>query len=186
MHAADLPIPPDHRILFFKRDRELFGFLSNYYDAPITIDGEQWRSSELYYQAQKSHAPEYREAIRNAKNSDHAKGLGSDPSRSRKARKRSWFQGRLDALRTDWHDVKLNVMEKAVRAKFQQNPELRALLLATGESEIVEDSAHDLFWGMGRNGQGENQMGRLLMKVRQVIRDLTLANPEDHGTPGCS
>jgi N-glycosidase YbiA len=166
-----LPIPDDGRILFFKRDREIFGFLSNYYDAPITIDGEAWRSTEFYYQAQKSHDPEYREVVRNAKSADHAKGIGSDPRRSKKARKRSWFHGRHDALRTDWHDVKLTVMETAVRAKFHLNPQLQALLLATGDAELVEDSAHDPFWGVGRDGRGENRMGRLLMKVRQELRD---------------
>ena len=171
MPDLQLPIPDDNRILFFKRDRELFGFLSNYHDAPVTIDGEVWRSTEFYYQAQKSHDPEYREAIRNAKNSDHAKGIGSDPSRSKKARKRSWFHGRLQALRTDWHDVKWTVMETAVRAKFFQNHDLQALLLATGDAEIVEDSTHDPVWGIGRDGRGENRMGRLLMKVRQELRD---------------
>ena len=29
-----LPIPDDNRILFYNRDREIFGFLSNYYEAP--------------------------------------------------------------------------------------------------------------------------------------------------------
>src|ERR1700676_3881494 len=142
-----LPIPDDGRILFFKRDREIFGFLSNYHDAPVAIDGENWRSTEFYYQAQKSHDPEYRQAIRNAKSADHAKGIGSDPRRSRKARKRSWFHGRLEAWRIDWNDVKLAVMETAVRAKFSLNPDLQAMLLATGEAELVEDSTHDPFWG---------------------------------------
>ena len=171
MQELQLPMPDDNRILFFKRDREIFGFLSNYYDAPISIEGEAWRSTEFYYQAQKSHDPEYREAIRNATSADHAKGIGSDPRRSKKARKRSWFTGRLDALRTDWHEVKWSVMETAVRAKFQLNQQLQALLLRTGEAEIVEDSTHDPFWGVGRDGRGENRMGRLLMQVRQEIRD---------------
>jgi ribA/ribD-fused uncharacterized protein len=163
-------IPPDNRILFFKRDRAAFEFLSNYFDAPVTIDGETWRSVEYYYQAQKSHDPAYRDAIRAATSSDHAKGIGSDPTRSRKSRKRSWFNGRLELLRADWHEVKLAIMERAVRAKFSQNPDLRALLLATGSAEIVEDSTHDPLWGLGRNGQGENRLGRLLMQVREELR----------------
>src|SRR5262249_37584722 len=142
-----------------ERDREVFEFLSNYYEAPITIDGEVWRSTEFYYQAQKSHDPEYHAAIRAAKNSDHAKELGSDPTRSRKSRKRSWFHGHLEAMRADWHDVKLMVMERALAAKFQQHADLRAKLLATGDAEIIEDSTHDPFWGLGRNGQGQNWMG---------------------------
>jgi len=164
-------IPDDNRILFFKRDRNAFGFLSNYHDAPITIDGEVWRSTEFFYQAQKSANSEYRDAIRLATSADHAKGIGADPQRSKKARKRSWFHGRLDQWRTDWHEAKLAVMETAVRAKFGQNPELRAMLLATGDAVIIEDSSHDPFWGIGRDGKGENWMGRVLMKVRQELRE---------------
>lgn len=171
MADGRLPIPADNRILFFNRDRELFGFLSNYHDAPIAIDGEAWQSTEFYYQAQKSHDPDYRDAVRKAKSADHAKGIGSDPGRSRKARKRSWFHGRREAMRLDWHDVKMAVMETAVRAKFTQNQELRALLLDTADAEIIEDSTHDPFWGIGRDGQGENRMGRLLMQMRQELRD---------------
>lgn len=170
MTEEPLPIPPDNRILFFDRDRELFGFLSNYTEAPVTIEGELWRSTEFYYQAQKSENLEYREAIRNAKNSDHAKGIGSDPTRSRKSRKRSWFKGRVDQMRADWHDIKLSLMVTAVRAKFGQNADLRAKLLATGDAEIVEDSTHDPFWGIGRNGDGPNWMGRVLMQVREELR----------------
>lgn len=170
MPTMPLPIPADNRILFFKRDRETFGFLSNYHDAPIHIDGEVWRSTEFYYQAQKSHDPAFREAIRNAKSSDHAKGIGSDPRRSRKARKRSWFNGRLDAMRTDWDDVKVGLMDSALRAKFGQNLDLQGMLLATGDAELIEDSTHDPFWGIGRDGQGANWLGRLLMKVRQELR----------------
>jgi ribA/ribD-fused uncharacterized protein len=165
-----LPIPDDGRVLFFKRDREQFGFLSNYHDAPIVIDGETWRSTEFYYQAQKSVDPEYREAIRNATSSDHAKGIGSDPRRSRKSRKRSWFQGRLEKMRADWDDIKLSVMRQAVAAKFGQNADLRAKLLATGDAEIIEDSTHDDFWGLGRDGAGTNWMGRLLMQLREALR----------------
>jgi ribA/ribD-fused uncharacterized protein len=165
-----LPIPDDGRILFFKRDREQFGFLSNYHEAAIVVDGETWRSTEFYYQAQKSDDAEYREAIRNATSADHAKGIGSDPRRSRKSRKRSWFNGRLDKMRPDWNDVKLDVMRRAVAAKFGQNPNLQAQLLATGDAEIIEDSNFDDFWGLGRDGAGTNWMGRVLMQLREELR----------------
>jgi N-glycosidase YbiA len=163
-------VPGDNRILFFRRDRDLFGFLSNFHVAPITIDGEVWRSTEFYYQAQKSDNPEYRDAIRNAKTAGHAKGLASAPARSRKTRKRSWFRDRIDQCRPDWNSVKLSIMEKAVRTKFGQHPDLLEMLLATCDAEIIEDSPYDQFWGIGRDGKGDNWMGRTLMKVREELR----------------
>ena len=75
-------------------------------------------------------------------------------------------------------------METAVRAKFSLNQQLQALLLATGEAELIEDSAHDPFWGIGRDGRGENRMGRLLMKVRQEIRDLSIPANDPRRTSG--
>ena len=174
METTPLPIPSDHRILFFERDREAFGFLSNYHEAVVTLDGELWRSTEFYYQAQKSNESEYRAAIKNAKNAGHAKGLGTDPSRSKKSRKRSWFNGRPEMMRADWHDVKLAIMEKAVRAKFGQNLDLGQMLEATDDAEIIEDSRYDSFWGIGPNDLGENWMGRILVKIRQELRDIIL------------
>jgi hypothetical protein len=60
------PIPADNRILYFERDRELFGFLSHFQPAPILLDGEPWPTVERWYQAQKSDDPAYRAAIRAA------------------------------------------------------------------------------------------------------------------------
>ena len=165
-----LPIPEDGRILFFERDRAQFGFLSNFHDAAIELDGETWRSTEFYYQAQKSDDAEYRDAIRNAKSPGHAKGLASDPLRSKKAGKRSWFCGRPEKMRPDWGDVKLSIMQRALVAKFGQNEDLKATLSATGDAEIVEDSNFDDFWGIGRDGNGKNSLGRLLMQIREELR----------------
>src|ERR1041384_6842230 len=106
MNLETLVIPADGRILFFKRDRAIFGFLSNFYDAPVELDGEVWRSTEFYYQAQKSFDSEYRDAIRAATSPAQAKALATDPARSARARKRSWFAGREEKMRSDWHEAK--------------------------------------------------------------------------------
>ena len=164
-------IPEDGRILFFKRDRGDFGFLSNFHDAPVLMDGELWRSTEFYYQTQKSHSSDYRDAIRQASGASHAKALGTDPRHSQKAMKRSWFKDRTELLRSDWNDVKLEIMRAAALAKFTQNLDLQAMLLATADAEIIEDSTHDPFWGIGTDGQGPNWMGRILMEVRSAFRE---------------
>jgi hypothetical protein len=61
-----LVIPADNRILYFARDRGMFGFLSHFHPAPILLDGEVWPTVEHYYQAQKLFDPAYRQAIRDA------------------------------------------------------------------------------------------------------------------------
>lgn len=171
------PIPPDGRILFFRRDRPDFGFLSHFHAAPITLDGERWPTVEHYYQFHKSFDPRYRQAIRDCATPGEAKQLSACPDPSRKAAARkSWFLTNGEWPRDDWMVVKRDIMRRADRAKYDQHPDLAARLLATGDAEIVEDSPHDDFWGIGRDGAGANWAGRILMEVRAALR-ADLASP---------
>ena len=58
-----------------------------------------------------------------------------------------------------------------VEARFRQHDELRALLLATGDATLVEHTEQDDFWGDGGDGSGQNQLGRVLMAVRDALRE---------------
>lgn len=62
-------------------------------------------------------------------------------------------------------------MLAALRAKFLQHAGPAAMLLATGDAGLVEGSPHDLFWGAGFYGGGQNQLGRLLMQVRGELQE---------------
>jgi ribA/ribD-fused uncharacterized protein len=64
-------------------------------------------------------------------------------------------------------------MFKAVLCKFQTHEDLRAILLATGEEEIVEKTTHDYYWGCGTEGTGKNMLGITLVRVRDVLREQT-------------
>ena len=164
------PVPPDHRILYFERDRALFGFMSHFQWAPIELDGETWPTVEHWYQTQKSPDPAYRAAIRAALAPGMAKRLAASPWAPRRVSAQSWFR-RNDALpRADWAEVKLDLMRRADLAKFTQNPPLGEALLATGEAELIEDSPLDAFWGIGPDGAGQNWAGRVLMEVRAALR----------------
>jgi predicted NAD-dependent protein-ADP-ribosyltransferase YbiA (DUF1768 family) len=45
-------------------------------------------------------------------------------------------------------------MLDALRAKFTQYEELKAVLLGTGEAVLVEHTANDSYWGDGGTGAG--------------------------------
>ncbi len=72
--------------------------------------------------------------------------------------------------RADWQEVKEGVMLEALRAKFTQHEELKAILLGTGEATLVEHTANDSYWGDGGDGSGKNRLGVLLMQVREELR----------------
>ena len=61
-------------------------------------------------------------------------------------------------------------MERSVRRKFELYPDRRALLLATGEEELAEAAPTDYYWGIGRDGNGQNKLGLLLMRLRAELR----------------
>jgi len=91
-----------------------------------------------------------------------------DPSEAKK-------RGRKVALRHDWDEIKLDVMEEVVRYKFDQ-PLLRQLLLATGDEELVEGNTWgDDYWGkvwdkVQNAWVGSNHLGLILMKIREELR----------------
>jgi len=61
-------------------------------------------------------------------------------------------------------------MLDALRAKFTQHADLRTLLLATGDAQLVEHTTNDSYWGDGGDGSGKNRLGQLLMRLRDELR----------------
>ena len=77
--------------------------------------------------------------------------------------------GKIVKVRRDWDDVKLDVMLWGVREKFKHT-DLKDLLLSTGDEELVEGNTwNDTYWGICR-GEGQNNLGKILMKVRMELR----------------
>ena len=74
-------------------------------------------------------------------------------------------------LRRDWESVKDDIMREAVRQKFTEHEDIRAVLLATGDEELVEKTSGDYYWGCGTDGTGKNMLGQILMEVRAELRD---------------
>lgn len=142
------------RIRFY-RVNEPYGEFSNFSAHPFELKGKTWPTSEHYFQAQKFAGTEHEEAIRLAKSPMVAARMGRDRERP---------------LRADWEMVKDEIMREALRAKFQQHPALRGLLLKTGEAELIEHTANDQYWADGGDGTGRNRLGQLLMELRAELK----------------
>ncbi len=72
----------------------------------------------------------------------------------------------------NWNRRRAHIMLTVVRAKFAV-PDLRELLLSTGDRILAEDSPRDFVWGCrDRKGgyTGQNLLGRALMRVRDEAR----------------
>jgi ribA/ribD-fused uncharacterized protein len=142
-------------IKFYSTSAE-YGCFSNFSPHPIALGEKMWPTSEHYFQAQKFVGTADQEAIRSADSPMIAARMG----RSRKR-----------PLRDDWESVKDQVMHDAVLAKFTQHPDLREVLLDTGDAQIVEHTTNDNYWGDGGDGSGKNTLGQILMRVREALRN---------------
>lgn len=78
-----------------------------------------------------------------------------------------------------WKKYARRLVYRGIYSKFNQNPELKALLLSTGDKILVEASPYDHVWGIGvhfdkvtlNNWQGQNWLGQILMRVRKDLRE---------------
>jgi ribA/ribD-fused uncharacterized protein len=169
------PVPVDGKILFFRRDRNDFGFLSNFYPSPFVLDGFSWPHVEAFYQVQKSDNWLYREYVLKKNSPVWAKHAGDSHIGDCRIAKKSWFRKHPEDLKPNWDQIKIQEMQRAVREKFYQNNHLQRALLQTRDLTLIEDSEKDAFWGWGKAGEGENTLGKILMDVRKELVDLSRA-----------
>ena len=163
---ADAPHSAGPRpAVFFWKDNEENGYLSNWYRRKFVIDDFEYLHVEQYMMAQKAklfHDSARYTAILRATTPRECKSLGKlvTPFDSR-----------------TWNAAKFNIVKEGNRAKFEQNPDLKKMLLATGNAILAEASPKDPIWGIGLDAQtaaltdlsewpGQNLLGRALMELR--------------------
>jgi len=129
-----------------------YKWLSNFGASEFRIGIKRYETNEHYYQAEK--------ALDEAEH-EHVRTAGT-PGRAKR-------RGQKVKLREDWEQIKLSVMEEGLRRKFLI-PELREKLMATGHQHLMEGNDWgDSYWGVC-DGEGLNHLGRLLMDIREEIR----------------
>lgn len=116
----------------------------------------EWPSVEHYFQAMKFEDADYREKIRLAEHPKKARKLG---------------RTRLKKIRKDWKKIKNVIMTRGLYTKCHSHPEVSAKLLETANRKLIENSQYDYYWGCGRDRRGENTYGKLLMNVREKLRE---------------
>jgi ribA/ribD-fused uncharacterized protein len=144
------------RILFYGIKND-YGCFSNFYPSPIELEGKTWPTVEHYFQAKKFEGTPMEEKIRNAETPKEAKRLGRSNSV-------------LYKKRDDWETIRNDFMLTACLAKFTQHINLKKELMRTGDAELVENAATDYYWGCGKDGTGENKLGKILMEVREQLK----------------
>jgi ribA/ribD-fused uncharacterized protein len=155
--ASPPAIPAGTEVIKFYSKIPEYREFSSYYPVDLMLDGLRYRSAEHYFQAMKfPDHPEYQEMIRKVKKPREAKKLGKTEDY---------------ATRPDWATHRDTVMMTALREKFsERHPELKELLLKTGNAILQEASPRDNYWGIGSKGMGQNKLGVMLMALRDELR----------------
>ncbi len=161
MHRPARRLPP----VFFWKDNEENGYLSNWYRRKFVIDDFEYLHVEQYMMARKAklfHDSARYTAILRATKPWECKDLGKQITP-------------FDAKA--WDAVKYDIVKAGNRAKFEQNPDLKKALLDTGDAILAEASPKDKIWGIGLDAQaamhvdmsewpGQGLLGRALMELR--------------------
>lgn len=149
----------DSNTICFYNANELYYELTNFYPSPITINFITYPTVEHYFQSQKFSDINIRKQISMSNTPREAFNLAQNYSKQNP-----------QSMHSDWHSSrKYRIMKEALIQKFSQNPTLRKLLIDTGNKVLVEHTDKDAEWGDGGDGSGNNNLGKLLMEVRQGI-----------------
>lgn len=132
-----------------------FHYLSPFSAHHIEIWGEVFPTVEHAYQAAKIKPGVERDAIKNAPSPLDAWRLGQK------------YKNNPDLCVLDFNkDV---VMEELFRAKMQQHSDIVEILKESSGSELLKVIDTDYYWGTGKDGSGQNKMGKLWMMLRDEI-----------------
>lgn len=135
---------------------EIWTYLSPFSAHQIEIWGEKFATVEHAYQSAKFLPGLARDEVKNAKSAYACLQL------NRKYKK--------DESLLDPNFDKDKIMEELFRAKIAQHPDVLEILKLTGDRGLSKNVESDEYWGVGHDGNGQNKMGKLWMKIREELR----------------
>ena len=163
---------PAGPIIFFfrEKDSEPYAALSQWYQAPFTLEGIPYTCCEQYMMAKK--ALVFGDLI-----TYHAILRAETPAEMKKLGRQV-----RPYVAEIWEGCREEVVRNANLAKFRQNEACREVLLETGDAYLAEANPRDRIWGIGLSAQdaaardpsawrGRNLLGKILMEVRDVLSE---------------
>ena len=130
-----------------------YRWLSNFHECQILWNGMLFTSTEAAYQSAKCLHKE-----------DAMRFTELEPKESRQ-------QGRLITnIRPDWDQARFNVMAEVTFLKYLHHPDLKQMLLDTGDKYIEETNGwKDKYFGV-YDGEGQNVLGKIIMATREYFQ----------------
>ena len=158
----------EYPAVYFHKPEEPYGFLSNWYLSPFTLDGIVFSSVEQYIM--------YRKCMLFGDDKSAKSVMETqDPAKQQLiARSASGYND------TVWKGIRQVIATRGIIEKFRQNPDLQAQLLETKDAYLIECAVSDRAWACGislysgarrniSNWKGSNILGFTLMEVRSIL-----------------
>jgi len=150
------------------RFRGQYGFLSNFYASPIEVNGIAFPTVEHAFQAAKVRLDHPRRQNVQILIAEHPTPAGAKQA------------GRSIKLRDDWKTAHLPIMRRLLALKFAYGTPLAKALMDTRGVPLIEGNDwNDTYWGVCR-GQGRNQLGVLLMELRDDLWEEAIDRGVEH------
>ena len=139
-------------------------WLSNMTYVDINHRGIVYQSTENFYQAMKYDMDDF------CRDVDYLITVRNYLSKVKPSEAKKFSRNNL-MTNPKFEANKLKIMLYAQRKKYSQEP-FKSKLLATGDCHIEEGNYwNDLFWGTDlKTRKGENNLGKIIMQVRDEIR----------------
>lgn len=160
--------------IFFWKENNKFGFLSNFYISYFTdANNVKYCCNEQYFIANKC-------LLFDCDN----KTLYQNIMRARLPYTIKKYGRQVENFdKLIWDKEKYEIMKTAIRYKFSQNKKLKKKLIETGNKNIYEASNYDKVWGIGMtlqeakeieeaNFPGDNLLGKALMEIREEFKKI--------------
>ena len=184
---------PSTKPVFFWKPNDGHGYLSQWYWSKFTVDNETYAQAEMWMMVQKARcfgdekiAKQMLETTNPKEHKDLGRQVRGFDGKVWDERKCFFSpagrkEGRKRLLKYELG--KLEIVTQGTYHKFTISDDaenLRRMLLATDERELVEASPSDRIWGVGfaerdaqrnRHRWGQNLLGRALMDVRTRFRE---------------
>jgi ribA/ribD-fused uncharacterized protein len=141
------------RVLFYGGE---FGYcFSNFAAFSVVWRDRVWQTSEHAFQAAAFDDEEVIEMIFAATSAHDALKLAIQ------------YQ---EKIRPQWEEQKYGIMKDICRTKLTQHPYILKSLITSGTASLVEDSPKDDCWGRGPDWNGNNNLGKIWMELREEIK----------------
>ena len=144
-------------VLYF---RGFWDPLSPFYNDNVKYKGQHFKTSEHAYHHEKAIFHKHWKAAREIYDAP-------SPAQAKTTAKRC-----LPTISKSWTEKMFDVMKEIMMEKAQQCKQFRDKLVNSGSKKLVHNMECDAVWGFGEDGLGRNEMGKILMCVRDCLKNV--------------